>query len=182
MSKKVCERKAGYLAFWAGNFKDIEDFYKYIQSFYCIFEGEEDEYNPEYNFLEKDFNKELEKIFSVEKEWKEEFEEMFEEAFNRFEYDFGVTFDEDFQVCGNSEEPTDELEVLFKDWEELIEPVKKFLGKDKFDKKYNCFFGIPSCKYCGIIPKISNEWGEIEFLGNVEENTFSTDMAEEYNC
>lgn len=27
MSKKVCERKAGYLAFWAGNFKDVEDFY-----------------------------------------------------------------------------------------------------------------------------------------------------------
>lgn len=107
---------------------------------------------------------------------------MFEEAFNRFEYDFGVTFDEDFQVCGSSEEPTDGLEVLFKDWEELIEPVKKFLGKDKFDKKYNCFFGIPSCKYSGIIPKISNEWGEIEFLGNVEENIFSTDMAEEYNC
>lgn len=70
----------------------------------------------------------------MEKEWKEKFEEMFEEAFNRFEYDFGVTFDEDFQVCGNSEEPTDELEVLFKDWKELIEPVKKFLGKDKFDK------------------------------------------------
>ena len=52
MSKKVCERKAGYLGFWAGNFKNVEDFYKYIQSFYCIFEGEEDEYNPEYNFLE----------------------------------------------------------------------------------------------------------------------------------
>lgn len=30
MSKKVCERKAGYLAFWTRNFKDIEDFYKYI--------------------------------------------------------------------------------------------------------------------------------------------------------
>lgn len=30
MSKKVYGRKTGYLAFWAGNFKDVEDFYKYI--------------------------------------------------------------------------------------------------------------------------------------------------------
>ena len=36
MLDKLCERKAGYLGFWAGNFKDVEDFYKYIQSFYCI--------------------------------------------------------------------------------------------------------------------------------------------------
>lgn len=62
MIEKLCERKAGYLAFWAGNFEDVEDFYRYIQTFYCIFEGEEEEYNPEYNFLEKDFNRELEKI------------------------------------------------------------------------------------------------------------------------
>lgn len=106
---------------------------------------------------------------------------MFEEYFNRFEYDFGVTFDEDFQVSGNSDEPTDKLEILFKDWKELVEPMKKFLGKDKFDKKYNCFFAIPSCKYSRVIKKVSTEWGELEFLGNVEENTFSTDMAEEYN-
>ena len=29
--------------------------------------------------------------------------------------------------------------------------------------------------------KISNEWGELEFLGNVEENFYSNDIAEEYN-
>lgn len=183
MLDKLCERKAGYLGFWVGNFKDVEDFYKYIQPFYCIFEEdeEEEEYNPEYNFLEKDFNKELEKIFSVDKKWKKDFQEMFEEYFNRFEYDFGLTFDEDFQICGNSGEPTDKPEVLFKEWKDLIEPVKKFLGKDRFDKKYNCFFGIPSCKYGGAVKKISNEWGELEFLGNIEENFYSNDIAEEYN-
>ena len=69
-------------------------------------------YNPEYNFLEKDFNKELEKIFSADKKWKKDFEEMFEEYFNRFEYDFGVTFDEDFQICGNCDEPTDNLDFF----------------------------------------------------------------------
>ena len=59
--------------------------------------------------------------------------------------------------------------------------MKKFLGKDRFDKKYNCFFGIPSCKYGGAVKKISNEWGELEFLGNVEEDFYSNDIAEEYN-
>ena len=38
MLNRLCERKAGYLGFWVGNFKDVEDFYRYIQSFYCIFE------------------------------------------------------------------------------------------------------------------------------------------------
>lgn len=181
MLEKFSERKAGFLAFWVGNFKNTEDFYKYIQSFYCVFEEEEENYDPEYNFLEKDFEKELEKIFSVKKEWKKELQEMFEEYFNKFEYDFGVTFDEDFQVCGNSEQLTDDVKILLKEWEDLINPVVKFLGKDKFDKKYNCFFGIPSCKYSGVVKKISNEFGEIEFLGNVEENFYSNDLAEEYN-
>ena len=149
MLDKLCERKAGYLGFWVGNFENVEDFYKYIQSFYCIFEEdeEEEEYNPEYNFLEKDFNKELEKIFSVDKKWKKDFQEMFEEYFNRFEYDFGVTFDEDFQICGNSEEPTDKLEVLFNKWKDLIEPVKKFSPKNKINKKYNIFGNLTYCKY-----------------------------------
>ena len=43
MLNRLYERKAGYLGFWVGNFENVEDFYKYIQSFYCIFEEDEEE-------------------------------------------------------------------------------------------------------------------------------------------
>ena len=89
----------------------------------------------------------------MDKKWKKDFEEMFEEYFNRFEYDFGVTFDEDFQICGSSEEPTDKLEILFSEWKDLIEPVKEIFRKNRFDKKYNCFFGIPLVNMEGAVKK-----------------------------
>lgn len=55
MLDKLCERKAGYLGFWVGNFKNVEDFYKYIQSFYCVFEEDEDiiSWSKDFNEIKK---------------------------------------------------------------------------------------------------------------------------------
>ena len=177
-----CERRAGVMSVWFGCFPNREDFYRYIQTTYRAFD--EDDFDPVYNLREADFQQELEDLFLCENALRAEeayFKEIFTDHFNHFEYDFGVIFDEDFQICGNCEQPTLEVAKILDEWQQELErPMKALFPEGRTEAPYNCFVAIPSFKYIGDVKHIETPEGVLDYIGCFEESMLSNDLAEQY--
>ena len=167
------KKQAGTMAFWIGAFENTDDFFKYIQPWYCVFD--DSYYNPEYNFKEADFDIERSKLFREENKNRTVeacFLDIFDEHFNRFKYDFGINFDEDFQLVGSCSALTIDTKELFGEWGELL----SVLPSDKLPFPCNCFFAYPSSIYIGEVTEVKSDKMLMRFLGNFKENIFSTDI------
>lgn len=179
-----CDRIKGIMSIWFGNFPDEASYWKYFETFYCV--HDETVFDAEYNMLEKEFNQTLERVFIKENEdrpFEQDFRTFFKdlEMFNYFEYDFGVTFDQDFQIGGFCQKKSTSWETVLGEWaDDLTGPLRKRFG-DTLSKGYNCFFAIPSCRYSGVVSSVKAQDYEVDFLGVIEEQNYSNEMAEKYN-
>ena len=176
-----CERIAGFMSVWFGLFPDAEAYWHYFEDIFCV----EDpvQYNPRYNLMLPDYEKALAALFKPEnvgRAFENDLKELFDGCFNRFEYDFGVTFDQDFQVGGFCGEVTADLTTILGEWGDLAEALTPLTGKTLL-KPYNCFFAIPSCRYNGIVPSVNAEDYALDFLGIVAEEDYSDEITAEYN-
>lgn len=183
MAELYGESQAGRMAFWLGYFAEPADFWGYIQTWYCAFT--EAEYDRRYNFREEDFKRELAGLFQAEnagRSVERYFWERYDESFNRFAYDFGVSFDEDFQVADCRLESATDVEALLGEWaSELAGPLRAIFPEGRLPMACNCFFGIPACVYVG--ERVEAKWrsGFLRFVGNLQENVYSDDLAARYN-
>ena len=179
-----CERKAGNLSIWFGCFPCREDFYRYIQTIYCsdLAEEEADDLNGLCYLERQEFEEELEMVFRPEYENRREetyYQGAFDGHFNRFKYDFGVTFDEDFCIAGSCEYPTHEVSAILDEWQEELNSVKKLFPEGKSKAAYNCFIAIPSFRYLGEVKRVELENGVMEYIGCIRENALSSELAEQ---
>lgn len=177
-----CERVAGFMSVWFGNFTNEDAYWHYLEDIFCVDNPEQ--YNPQYNMLEADFEQALAELFKPEnagRPFEDKLREMFDVCFNRFEYDFGVTFDQDFQVGGFCGEPTTDLGVLLGEWQDLAEPFTALLVDGALPKPCNCFFAIPGCRYNGYVPSAKSADYALDFAGVVAEDVYSNELAAEYN-
>ena len=179
-----CKYRSGVMAFWIGFFPNPDDFWKYIQTWFCI--HDENDYDERYNLKKDDFDQKLSRLWRKENKGRvceAFFHDLFEDShFNQMEYDFGVGFDEDFQIAHSCISPTTDFKEFLGEWEpDFLTDLKNLFPKGRLPRAYNCFFGIPSCQYIGALKEIENEYGRMIFIGNIEETTYSTDIAEKYN-
>lgn len=178
-----CERKKGHLSVWFGNFATQEQCFYYFEDIFCVFD--ESQHNPEYNLLEEDFDKARKDLFQEKNKmrpFEEQLEDLFEEVFNRFEYDFGVTFDQDFQIINYCGKPSSDFAAVLGEWanDSLLNALKEEIG-ESLPKAYNCFFAIPSCIYNGYTKGVTTEQYSLDFLGVIREEGYSNEIAEKYN-
>ena len=174
--------QVGTMAVWLGAFADPEEFYRYVQTCYCTLD--EAEADPEYIFLPTEFEDRLRVLFRPENAARPE-ESVLHRAsrtqYNRFEYDFGLLFDEEFAVCDYCAEPTEDLSVLLEEWPELLKSVETLVREQGFHEPVNCIFAVPSCAYTGSVHLAKPQGGTIWFVGNIKEGAFSDSVAEDYN-
>lgn len=177
-----CERVPGYMSVWFGLFTDAEAYWHYWEDIFRV--EDPTQYNPRYNLMAPDFDAALKALFKPEnaaRPFEAELKDLFEVCFNRFEYDFGVTFDQDFQVGGFCEEVTTDLSKLLGEWaDDFTEPFTPLTGRTLL-KPYNCFFAIPSCRYNGIITSVNAPEYTLDFLGIAAEDTYSDELTARYN-
>lgn len=178
-----CERKAGNLSIWFGCFPCREDFYRYIRTIYCadFEEYEEDDFEPICYLERQKFEDALEMVFRPEYESRPEeayYHKVFDWHFNRFQYDFGVTFDEDFCIVGSCEYPTCDVSEILDEWQSELKLVKKLFPEGKSETPYNCFIAIPSFRYLGAVKRIELEDGVVEYIGCIQEHALSSKLAE----
>lgn len=179
-----CERKAGYLSVWFCNFSDETTFWQYFADLFIV--DDQAAYIPGSNLLRDEYMKMIQKLF-VPENFKRPFESVFrdhfyEGGFNNFEYDFGVTFDPDFWIGNYSKFETDDIAGVLGEWGDdyLVNPIKKCIG-ERLPKRYNCFFAISSCIYNGFIKAVQYDTYSVEFMGVVQEDTYSDHVAEKWN-
>lgn len=105
------EDREGYVSLWVGNCSDYQIADEYLSTTYLDenFDGD----------MEKAKQNEIwNKLFPLEnrsRACEEELKDHFHyESFNQFEYDFGMTFDEDFREANVLEYCTRDLKKLFE--------------------------------------------------------------------
>lgn len=82
------DEQNGYVSIWAGNFTSEEQLHTYLAT---VYQGEDE--------TDEAFSQKLAKLFLPENQHRTcegEFKALYDEFYNQFEYDFGLTFDEDF--------------------------------------------------------------------------------------
>lgn len=88
------------------------------------------------------------------------------EFFNQFEYDFGLTFDEDFREANVLDQETVDLEVLFDGFSDSDSFIKK-IETLNFDVKegYNTAVVLYNFKYEGDVCEVRHNDLYLCFLG-----------------
>ena len=81
------DEQNGYVSIWAGNFTSEEQLHTYLAT---VYQGEDE--------TDEAFSQKLESFLpeNQHRTCEEEFKALYDEFYNQFEYDFGLTFDEDF--------------------------------------------------------------------------------------
>ena len=184
MEKFLCgQHQAGVMAFWLGCFAEEGDFWRYIQTWYCAFD--EAEYDQRYNYQPADFEQALAGVFRPEQADRPAeafFRDAFTESFNRFKYDFAVTFDEDFLLAASRAQATTDLETLLGQWsEDLLVPLAALYPTGRLPQAANCFLALPSVRYLGPRKTVYWQSGQLSFAGNLPEKIYSDELAARYN-
>lgn len=177
-----CERLPGFMSVWFGNFANEDAYWHYLEDIYCV--EDEEQHDPRYNMMEPDFERALAVLFEPEnagRPFEADLRKIFDLRFNCFEYDFGVTFDQDFQVGGFCAEVTTDLGALLGEWQDLAEALAPLLQNGALPKPCNCFFAIPSCRYNGYVQSAGGPGYTLDFMGVVAEEDYSDEITAKYN-
>ena len=160
------EEKEGYVSLWIGNCKDYSVLDDYLSTVYLDDEYEGEEPSEEWKSVEGTC------IFFPENQdrsCEEELRKSFNyEFYNLFEYDFGLTFDEDFRDAAVRDKETNDLEELFSGfsfYDTFIDEAKTLMN-DKIPK-CNAALALYDFKYEGGISKMERENVSLYFLGYV---------------
>ncbi|MDE5892534.1 MAG: immunity 22 family protein [Acetatifactor sp.] len=155
----------GYVSIWIGNCKDNDVLREYMSTVYLDDDEDfDDGLHPP---------KRLEKIFlpankdrACEEELREDFNN---ELYNQFEYDFGLTFDEDFMeadVYDSAPGSIEELLTGFSFCTSFMEGAKKL--ENVHLPECNAALVLYNFKYTGGIPEAEHEGVHLYFLGYAE--------------
>lgn len=157
------EEKEGYVSLWIGKCKDYSaiDDYLSTKDFDDDFDGD----------IEKAESNEIwKKLFipaNRDRPFEEELKELFNyEFFNQFEYDFGLSFDEDFREAEVLDGDTKNLEKLFSGFsycDSFLDKVIKM--KNSHLPECNTAVALYDFKYDGSILKAEHENFQLYFLG-----------------
>ena len=147
------EEQEGWVSVWVGNCTGYSALDRYLSTVY-LEDGEE----MEAFFLPE----------NRERPWEGELREMFGgERFNQFEYDFGLTFDEDFREAEVFDAATRDLGALlepFTNSGDFLPEVKKLDTSQLPD--CNAAVLLYDFRYTGGIPKAEHEGVSLRFLGS----------------
>lgn len=161
--------KEGFISLWIGKCKDYKVLDDYLSTVYLDEEYEGDEPGEEWKSIEGIC------IFFPENQdrpCEEELRKSFNyEFYCLFEYDFGLSFDEDFREASVRDNNTNDLEVLFKGfsyYDTFIDEAKALVN-DKIPK-CNAAVALYDFKYDGGISKVEREDISLYFLGYVKYN------------
>lgn len=154
--------REGWVSIWVGNCDSYDALDRYLSTVYL---EEWENWEPHPKALA-----ELEKIFLPEnrdRPCEEELREMFNgEMYNRFEYDFGLSFDEDFREAEVFDAATRDLWALlepFSNSGDFLPEVKKLDTSQLPD--CNAAVLLYDFRYTGGIPKAEHEGVSLRFLG-----------------
>ncbi|MGG2074030.1 immunity 22 family protein [Lysinibacillus irui] len=153
----------GYVSIWAGNFTNEEQLATYLNT---VYQGEEE--------TDEAFSQKLKQLFLAKNEHRpceEAFKALYDEFYNQFEYDFGLTFDEDFCETLFDEVSSNQLGQLIRDEfsyaqqfkHQLIEKIRKELPK-----AYNTVVLLYDVKYEGQIQHMHHEVFHLDFIGSIK--------------
>ncbi len=155
------EDQEGYVSLWVGICSGYQVINEYLSTAYLeeSFDGKAERINQ---------NRIWDKLFlpqNISRACEKELKDYFNyESFNQFEYDFGLTFDEDFREANVLEYCTGDLEKLFGDFSES----GLFLDEAKAAAPYlpecNTAVALYDFKYEGGISKVSHENVTLYFL------------------
>ena len=157
------EDQEGYVSLWVGNCRDYDAVDQYLSTIYI-----DDDY--EEGTEPNEIWKELLLPANQTRECEEELIEKFNyEEFNQFEYDFGLTFDEDFREAEVRDDVTDDLSKLFEGFscqDTFIEEAKSLMS-DQIPK-CNTAVALYNFKYSGGITEAEHEDVHLYFVGYVK--------------
>ena len=142
------EDNEGWVSVWVGNFTDYETLDGYLSTDY---DGV-----PEDSFLPENRNRPFE----------EELREHFNgETFCQFEYDFGLTFDEDFREAQVLPRPARDLEELipFSESTGFVPLIREQYGDTL--PAYNAALALYNFRYTGGVETVSRDGCYLRFLG-----------------
>lgn len=157
------EEQEGYVSLWIGKCKDYSVVDEYLSTKYFDedFDGD----------IEKTEQSEIWKKLFVpanrDRSFEEELKEMFNyEFFNQFEYDFGLSFDEDCREAQVLDCNTRNLEKLFSGFsysDSFLDKVKEM--KNSHLPDCNTAVVLYDFKYDGSILKAEHENFQLYFFG-----------------
>lgn len=153
------EGEEGYVSLWVGTCSDFSVLDQYLT------EKDEDFDEEENGFLPANQNRACE----------EELKEYFSYApFNQFEYDFGLTFDDDFREAGVFECGTRDIKKLLEGFSNLsdLDVSRLEIGEGQpsvLDElpECNAVVALYEFKYQGGISKVEHQGLTLYFLGYV---------------
>lgn len=160
--------KEGYVSLWIGKCKDYNMIDTYLSTIYFDEDSDEDIEKEEQSEIWKNLFLSANQYRDCEEELKESFHY---EVFNQFEYDFGLSFDEDFREAHVLNHDTKDLEKLFDGFSNC----NSFL--DQLKGLASCH--LPACntavvlydfKYEGGILEVEHENIHLYFLGYFKYN------------
>lgn len=154
--------KEGYASLWMAKCADYHVLDDYLSTIYL----------KENEVLENFFTPSNSK-----REFEDELIEHFSscEVFNQFEYDFGLSFDEDFREAEVFDSNTKDIKELFQNFSELSDIDAKDIITGKEQKTNiseippcNAAFVLYDFKYEGIVSKAEHDNISLYFLGYVK--------------
>lgn len=147
----------GYVSLWVGRCNNYNVLNNYLSTVYI-----DEDIEP---------HEALKNIFiSVNKDraCEEELKNAFDEYYNQFEYDFGLSFDEDLRDGNVLEHFTDDLEVLFDGFSYYDTFINEAKTLHKQFSKCNAAVALYDFKYCGDILESKHKDISLYFLGYVK--------------
>ncbi|WP_369355838.1 immunity 22 family protein [Lysinibacillus capsici] len=157
------DEQNGYVSIWVGNFTSEEQLHTYLPT---VYQGEDE--------TDEAFSQKLAKLFLPENQHRtceEEFKALYDEFYNQFEYDFGLTFDEDFCEALFYEAASNQLKQLLCDEFSYSQQFKhQVLAKmgNELQKAYNAIILLYDMKYEGHIQSVSHEAFHIDFVCSIK--------------
>ncbi len=152
------EDKAGYVSLWTGKCKDYDVVDEYLTTSY---------FDSDMESTQQEIWKKLFLPSNISRPYKEELKESFSYGtFNQFEYDFGLSFDEDFReanVLNCDTKNFGELFDGFSDCNSFLEQVKALDSHQIFS--CNTAVVLYDFQYTGDIKEVHHEKIDLYFLG-----------------
>lgn len=156
------QNQEGYVSIWVGNCTDNNVLGEYLSTVYL---DEDEDYDDGLNPPKR-----LQEVFlpaNKDRACEEEIRESFNnEWYNQFEYDFGLTFDEDFSEREVYDSTTDSIEELltgFSLYDTFLEEAKTL--KNDHLPECNTVVILYNFKYEGGIAEAEHEGVHLYFLG-----------------
>lgn len=160
--------KEGYVSLWVGKCREDSIIDNYLSTVYFdeIFDGDIEKAQ------QSDMWKKLFIPANQDRDCEEELKKRFNyEVFNQFEYDFGLSFDDDFREACVLDCTTSDLKKLFDEFsycDSFLEEIETLKGGHL--PECNTAIALYNFKYEGSILEVEHEDIHLYFLGYLQYN------------